>query len=119
MSPSSVPAQIRLTSVGESPSVYTTPRCVGLACGVSRYFPTDAGTSQVLRVRSGLICVHVLPPSIVFQIVLHAKNSVFLSAGENTTGSVRSILKSGDRNVFGEIDCTCVVRRSYFVTLPP
>jgi hypothetical protein len=37
------------------------------------YLPTLAGTSQVLRVRSGLICVQLSPPFLVFQSVLAAK----------------------------------------------
>jgi len=38
-----------------------TPRCVGRAVSALRYLPMLAGASHVLRVRSLLICVQLLP----------------------------------------------------------
>ena len=59
-------------------------------CTWSRYLPTLFGTSCVLRVRSGLICFQLIPPSIVFHNTLVAKKSDFWSTCENTIGCVRT-----------------------------
>ena len=68
-----MPAHRSFASSGDGASAYTTPRCVGRASFVSRYFPTLAGTSQLARVRSGLIDCQVRPPSVVFRTVFEAK----------------------------------------------
>jgi hypothetical protein len=52
--------------------------------------PTEAGTSHVLRVRSGLIAVHPLPPVVVFHTCCDVTKSVFGSTGEKMTGIVRT-----------------------------
>ena len=57
--------------------------------------PTAAGTSKVLRVRSGLICFQLCPPSRVAHSVLAAKYIRCGSSGEKTIGSVRITRKSG------------------------
>jgi hypothetical protein len=50
-----------------------TPRWDTAAAGVPRYLPTFAGTSQLRRVRSGLIASQWPPPSLVFQSLFAAK----------------------------------------------
>src|SRR5579875_1028101 len=75
INPSSVPAQRRSALKGEGASAYTTPRCTGLAVGLSAYLPTFAGTSYVLRVKSPLIWVQLLPPSSVLKTMLAPKNN--------------------------------------------
>src|SRR4026207_576557 len=67
-----------------------TPRCAGCDPGSDVYLPTLFGMSQDFRVRSGLICFHVWPPSTVFQRWLFAKKSDRLSTSEKTTGMVRT-----------------------------
>ena len=64
MLPSSVPAQRTLTSFGEGESAVIVPSGAGVT--VLAYLPAFAGTSQVWRVRSPLMRVQLLPPSIVF-----------------------------------------------------
>src|SRR6266516_7196004 len=96
-----------------------TPRCVGLAVSAPRYLPTVAGTSHVFRVRSGLIFCQLLPPLAVFHSVLDAKYIVCGSTVEKTTGAVRNVRKSAGRTGVGAIFCTCAMRRSYLVILPP
>ena len=97
-----------------------TPRWAGLADGSSLYLPTLAGTSQVLRVRSGLIWVHDWPPSRVFQRVFAAKKSVRGSTGENRTGWVRTVRQSvPPRETLGPTVWTWPVRRSQRVTPRP
>src|SRR3954462_8054729 len=91
MSPSSVPAQMRFTSSGDGAIAEITPRCFGFASGVPLYLPTFDGTSHVLRVRSGLICVQLRPPFVVFHIMFAAKKRMCGSAGENAIGCVRSM----------------------------
>ena len=54
------------------------------------YVPTFGGTGHVARVRSPLISVHELPPFAVFHTVLAAKKRRCGSAGEKTTGCVRT-----------------------------
>ena len=81
--------------------------------------PTVAGTSNVLRVRSGLICFQLLPPSRVTQSVFAAKYIRCGSSGEKTMGSVRMTRKSGPRRGIGMMFWACVVRRSYRLSLPP
>src|SRR5438477_12560259 len=96
-----------------------TPRCDGLAVSASRYLPAVAGTSHVVRVRSGLIFVQLLPPVAVRHSVFDAKYITCGSTGENTTGAVRSVRKSAGRTGVGAMFCTCAIRRSYLVILPP
>src|SRR5512140_3818457 len=97
-----------------------TPRWEGLAEGSSLYLPTLAGTSQDLRVRSGLICVQDCPPSRVFQSVLAAKKSVRGSTGEKRTGCVRTVRQSpAAREILGPTVWTCPVLRSQRVTPRP
>src|SRR5258708_38613295 len=92
---------MRFTSRGDGATAQITPRCEGFAVGVSRYLPTFAGTSQVLRVRSGLICCQLRPTSRVFHKLFDAKYRTCGSAGEKGTGAVRSARKSADRIGFG------------------
>src|SRR2546427_10822322 len=89
-----------------------TPRCVGLAVSAVRNFPTDAGTSHVLRVRSGLIFCQLFPPVAVFQSAFDAKYITCGSSGEKTTGAVRSVRKSAGRTGVGAMFCTWLMRRS-------
>src|SRR5439155_10559872 len=96
-----------------------TPRCVALAVSALRYFPIVAGGSQVFRVRSGLIFCQLLPPVAVFHSVFDAKYITCGSTVEKTTGAVRSVRKSAGRTGVGAMFCTCAIRRSYLVTLPP
>ena len=119
ISPSSVPAQRTAASLGEGASAYTTPRCSGRAGSVPRYLPTFAGASHILRVRSGLICCQLRPPSRVFQTVFEAKKSVRGSVGEKTMGWVRMTRYPALRSGTGEMSWTCRVRRSQRVILPP
>src|SRR5512143_2517653 len=64
MLPSSVPAQITVTSRGEGESAVIAPS--GATVTSLAYFPALGGTSQVWRVRSGLIRVQLWPRSMVF-----------------------------------------------------
>src|SRR5208337_1948612 len=96
-----------------------TPRDVGCADVSELKTPTDAGTSQVFRVRSGLICLHLCPPSRVVHSVFAAKYRRCGSSGEKTTGSVRITRKFGEPSGTGRMFCAWVVRRSYRVSLPP
>src|SRR2546428_4023198 len=89
-----------------------TPRCVGFAVSAVRNFPTDAGTSHVLRVRSGLIFCQLFPPVAVFQSAFDAKYITCGSSGEKTTGAVRSVRKSAGRTGVGATFCTWLMRRS-------
>src|SRR5215831_15013907 len=63
MLPSSVPAHRTLTSFGEGASAVIDPAGPGVT--PLAYLPTFFGTSHVCRVRSPLIRVQLLPPSIV------------------------------------------------------
>src|SRR6185312_1753093 len=89
--PSSVPAQSRFPFNGDGASAYTTPRSVGLASLLFAYLPTLAGTVQVLRVRSGLICFQFCPPSSLCHTVLEVKYRRCGSVGENRIGIVRTV----------------------------
>src|SRR5258708_37316643 len=65
MLPSSVPAQRTLTSAGDGDNAVIDPAGAGVTPAL--YLPTLAGTSHACRVRSPLMRVHVLPPSIVLK----------------------------------------------------
>src|SRR5580765_2260743 len=62
MFPSSVPAHRMATLFADGESAVIVPSGPGLT--VLAYLPTLAGTSHTCRVRSPLMRVHVLPPSI-------------------------------------------------------
>src|SRR5512146_2871190 len=64
MLPSSVPAQITARSRGEGESAVIAPS--GATVTSLAYFPALGGTSQVWRVRSGLIRLQLWPRSMVF-----------------------------------------------------
>src|ERR1041384_6352704 len=96
-----------------------TPRCPGFASSEPRYFPTTAGMSQVLRVRSGLSDCQVRPWSRVFHTVFEAKKSVSGSVGEKRMGCVRMTRYAGERIATGATSCTSPVRRAQRETLPP
>src|SRR5947207_15502574 len=65
MLPSSVPAQRTLTSFGDGDNAVIDP--AGPDVTPLAYFPTLAGTVHVCRVRSPLMRVQLLPPSIVLK----------------------------------------------------
>src|SRR3989442_12087029 len=96
-----------------------TLRGVGLAVPGVRNFPTDAGTSHVLRVRSGLIVCQLFPPVAVFQSAFDAKYITCGSSSEKTTGAVRSVRKPAGRTGVGAMFCTWLMRRSCAVVFWP
>src|SRR5204862_6823518 len=92
---------------------------VGFAVSALLNLPIVAGGSHVVRVRSGLIFCQLRPPLDVLQSVFDAKYITCGSTAEKTTGAVRSVRKSAGRTGVGATFCTCAIRRSYLVILPP
>src|SRR5450432_3299837 len=87
-SPSSDPAQIRSFCTGDSTTEkivsYTSTPVLSLVIGP----PELACFDLSLRVRSGLMIVQLIPPSIVLNSTSPAKYIVFGSCGEKAMGSV-------------------------------
>src|SRR5260370_896330 len=87
-SPSSGPDQIKSFCPGDSTTEkivsYTSTPVLSLVIG-----PPEAACFDLsLRVRSGLIIVQLIPPSVVLNSTSPAKYRVLGSCGENTIGSV-------------------------------
>ena len=65
------------------------------------YTPMFGGTIESVRVRSGLICVQLLPPLIVFQTTFSRRTACADRPVENTSGAVRSVRKSAAATATG------------------
>src|SRR5215475_6120039 len=126
MKPSSEPVQMTFVVRRDGAIVNTTPYTSGPFMSRVIGPPDGPIVFESWRVRSPLIAVHVLPPSVVFQTRCDPTYNVRLSTGEYTIGYVhcqRSLMTadSSPENMrgYGLTSLTSPVRRLSFVRKPP